>query len=215
MQLAIFDLDGTITRHDTLVPYVFGFLARHPWRMPRLALALPAAIRFAFERDRGQLKSALIQAALGGVTRSQLSEWNATFIPALLAGGTFERARERINAHRSAGDRLILMSASVDLYVPEIGRALGFEETICTQVRWHDDDTLDGSLSCANRRGEEKTRCLAQLRLRNPGMKASAYGNAASDIDHLARVELGVLVNGSPDARQDAAQHGIRCERWS
>ncbi len=32
VELAVFDLDGTITRRDTLVPYVFGFLRRAPWR---------------------------------------------------------------------------------------------------------------------------------------------------------------------------------------
>ena len=35
--------------------------------------------------------------------------------------------------HRARGDRLLLMSASTDLYVPRIGRALGFDETICTR----------------------------------------------------------------------------------
>ena len=214
MQLAIFDLDGTITRHDTLVRYVVGFLARHPWRLPRLLFALPGAIGFLFDRDRGRLKSALIRATLGGVSRAQLNAWNAIFVPPLLASGTFERARERIAMHCSAGDQLVLMSASPDLYVPEIALALGFGEAISTQVRWQ-GDRLDGHLLSANRRGEEKTRCLAELRSRHPGLKASAYGNAASDLDHLARVEKGVLVNGSSAAEREAARLGIRCERWS
>ena len=40
-RLAVFDLDGTITRHDTLVPYLMGYGRRHPaglwrlWRLPR------------------------------------------------------------------------------------------------------------------------------------------------------------------------------------
>ena len=213
MQLAIFDLDGTITRHDTLVPYVIGFLRRNPSRLPRLLGAIPAVARFAFDRDRGLLKSALIRAALGNVTRARIQEWNSSFLPGLLARGTFARARELILAHRAAGDRLILMSASPDLYVPAIGSALGFEETICTQVRWQ-DERLDGRLLSANRRGEEKTRCLAELRARYPGLPACAYGNAASDIDHLARVERGVLVNGSGAAKKAAATLGVHCEQW-
>ncbi len=77
MQLAIFDLDGTITRHDTLVPYVFGYLRGHPWRFPRLLAVLPALLRFAMDRDRGELKSALIRRVLGNVTRSLIDEWTA------------------------------------------------------------------------------------------------------------------------------------------
>lgn len=214
MQLAIFDLDGTITRHDSLVPYVLRFLGRNPWRLPRLLGALPAVLRYLFDRDRGALKSGLIRSALGGVSRQRLREWNAMFIPALLERGTFANARERIERHRAAGDRLVLMSASPDLYVPEIGQALGFVETICTRLRWK-GDRLDGRLASANRRGEEKSRCLAELRSRHPGLEVSAYGNSASDIDHLARVEHGVLVNGSAAARREAASHGIRCEDWA
>ena len=32
------------------------------------------------------------------------------------------------------------MSASVDLYVPEFGRQLGFDHVICTGVRFDGDD---------------------------------------------------------------------------
>ena len=52
-RLAVFDLDGTITRRDTLVPYLIGYARRHPsglwrlWRLPfslaRFALGLSAA----------------------------------------------------------------------------------------------------------------------------------------------------------------------------
>jgi phosphatidylglycerophosphatase C len=213
MQLAIFDLDGTITRHDTLVPYVFGFLARNPARLPRLLGFIPAMVRFLFDRDRGVLKSALIRSTLGNVERARMEAWTESFVTSLLPGGTFRNARERILAHRSAGDRLVLMSASPDFYVPRVAAALGFDEVICTRVRWQ-ADRLDGRLLSANCRGAEKSRHLAELYARHPGRKASAYGNSDSDIDHLARVERGVLVNGSRAARREAARRGIHCERW-
>ena len=213
MQLAIFDLDGTITRHDTLVPYVFGFLARNPARLPRLLGAIPGLLRYVFDRDRGALKSALIRATLGNVERARLDAWTESFVASLLPGHTFRNARERILAHRSAGDRLVLMSASPDIYVPRIGAALGFDEVICTKVRW-DADRLDGALLSENCRGAAKSRHLAALKVRHPGLKSSAYGNSGSDIDHLARVECGVLVNGSRAAQREAATHRIRCERW-
>lgn len=213
MQLAIFDLDGTITRHDTLVPYVFGYLRRNPARLPRLPGVLPALARFAFIQDRGDLKAALIRTALGNESRERIEAWTATFVPALLERGTFEQARDRITMHRNAGDRLILMSASPDLYVPAIARALGFDEWISTGVRWN-GDRLSGELSTANRRGEEKTRCLEELRARYPGIQISAYGNAGSDLSHLSRVERGVLVNGPASARRAASAAGLTIERW-
>jgi len=64
MSIAIFDLDGTITRHDTLFPLVLRWLARRPWRLARLLLVLPAALRFVFDRDRAALKQSLLRATM-------------------------------------------------------------------------------------------------------------------------------------------------------
>jgi len=213
MQLAVFDLDGTITRRDTLAPYVFGFLLRHPWRLPRVLGVIPALVRYLFRRDRGDLKGALIRSALGGSSRLQLDLWNSKFIPALIARGTFRQALEQIAEHNRATDVLVLMSASPDLYVPAIAAKLGFAETICTGVRWNGDQ-LDGALTTANRRGEEKTRCLLSLRDRHTGLETIAYGNTASDLDHLCRATRGVLVNAPPATRRHAAGLGLCCVSW-
>ena len=213
--LAVFDLDGTITRHDTLAPYALGFVVRRrPWRLPALLLLVPPVLGYALGRvDRGGLKSAFIRATLAGCRRSDLERWTARFIGRLQARGCFVQALETLLAHARAGDRLVLLSASTDLYVPAIARALGFHEVICTGVRW-DGERLDGRLTTPNRRGEEKARCVTALRAHHPGIETTAYGNAASDLDHLRLVERGVLVNGSAAARRAAVRAGITCALW-
>jgi phosphatidylglycerophosphatase C len=212
--LAVFDLDGTITRHDTLLPYVLGFLRGHPARTPALLGALPATARFAAgNADHGMLKGALIRAALGGSTREAVAAWTARFVPQLLERGLFTDARAAITRHRNAGDTLVLMSASVDLYVPQIAHALDFTECVCTEVRWV-GDRLDGTLASRNCRGPEKARCLEALRVRYPGTPIVAYGNARSDLEHLRLADTGLLVNGSAHARRAAAAEGLACLTW-
>ncbi|HUA24067.1 MAG TPA: HAD-IB family hydrolase [Steroidobacteraceae bacterium] len=215
MRLAVFDLDGTITRHDSLAPYALGFVLRKRlWRLPALLLLLPAVIGHAIGLvDRGGLKSAFIRATLGGCRREELQQWTATFVERLQTDGLFSQAVEAIHTHARAGDHLVLLSASTDLYVPAIGQALGFQEVICTGVRW-EGERLVGTLTTPNRRGEEKARCVTALLARHPGASSAAYGNAASDIPHLKLVEQGVLVNGSAAARRAAEQAGISCTEW-
>jgi phosphatidylglycerophosphatase C len=215
VRLAVFDLDGTITRHDTLGRYALGFLLRRrPWRFATLPLVLPALLRYALGgSDRGGLKSAFIRATLGGCRREVLGSWTESFIDLLIPRGLFPQALEAIEAHARAGDHLVLMSASPDLYAPAIGRALGFKEVICTGLRW-EGERLSGALATANRRGEEKVRCLEALRARHPGIQTVAYGNAASDLPHLRLAERGVLVNGSTAARREAVRAGITCVDW-
>jgi phosphatidylglycerophosphatase C len=215
VRLAVFDLDGTITRHDTLLPYALGYVVRkRMWRLPAVLLVLPALLGHALGLvDRGRLKSAFIRATLGGCRRKDLERWTGTFVARLLTRGVLPQALQAIQAHAGAGDHLFLLSASTDLYVPAIAQALGFREAICTGLRW-DGERLGGTLRTPNRRGEEKARCVAVLRARYPGVASAAYGNAASDIAHLQLVEQGVLVNGSGAARRIAMNLGITCVDW-
>jgi phosphatidylglycerophosphatase C len=180
----------------------------------RQPAALPALVRFALGRaDRGALKSAWIRAVLGGSSRAEVSAWTADFVPHLLASGLHADALRVINAHRAAGDFLVLLSASPDLYVPDIGRALGFAETLCTAIRWRGTE-LDGALDSPNRRGPEKARCLVALRERYPQLPITAYANAASDLAHLALADHAVLVNGSRATCAAALRLNMSCLTW-
>jgi phosphatidylglycerophosphatase C len=180
----------------------------------RLPPALEALARFALVNpDHGALKSAWIRAVLGGLSRSEIAAWTARFVPQLIAHGVRPDARAAIAAHREAGDYLVLLSASPDLYVPAIGQALGFAEVLCTGVEW-DGERLSGRLATPNRRGAEKARCVEALRREHPQLSIVAYGNATSDLAHLALADRGVLVNGSPLARRRAAELGVACAIW-
>jgi phosphatidylglycerophosphatase C len=191
-----------------------GFLTQHPARLLRVPQVLPALGRFLIGRtDRGELKSAAIRAVLGGRARAEIDDWTARFVPRLIDHGLLADARGTIEAHRRAGDYLVLLSASPDLYVPAIGRALGFAETLCTGVAWH-GERLDGRLTTPNRRGAEKVRCLEALRRQHPQLPIVAYGNAAGDVAHLALAERALLVNGTAQARRAAARRGIACVTW-
>src|SRR6185437_3132987 len=105
VRLVIFDLDGTITRHDTLAPYALGFVLRkRPWRLPALLLLLPVLLGYTVGLiDRGGLKSAFIRAALGGCHRKDLERWTTTFVERLMARGVFPQAIAAVEAHARAG----------------------------------------------------------------------------------------------------------------
>jgi phosphatidylglycerophosphatase C len=175
---------------------------------------VPTALAFVLGgADQGALKSAFIRATLGGRTRQELASWTTQFVKDLPARGVFPDALERIEHHRRAGDTLVLLSASTDLYVPQLAAALGFSHSICTGLQWQ-DERLVGRLTTPNRRGEEKVRCLERLRAQYSPALVSAYGNAPEDVPHLARADRPLLVNGNRRARALAAAQGIPCARW-
>jgi phosphatidylglycerophosphatase C len=163
--------------------------------------------------DRGELKAAVLKAALGGCTREVIAAWTHDYVNELLRDGVFADALSAISRHLSATDILVLMSASPDLYVTEIARRLGFTETICTGVRWR-NERLDGTLATANRRGAEKARCFAALRARFPELAATAYGNSASDFEHLRLADAAWVVNAGPLLRRRAKRENFGCLSW-
>jgi phosphatidylglycerophosphatase C len=197
-----------------------GYLRQRPSRLARL-WRLPHIIAgFLTDRDRGLLKGRLIGCVMGADPRSRVDDWCRSFVGDLEPRHTFRPAAlAALEAHRCAGDHLVLLSASPDLYVPRIGALLGFERTLCTEMHWLKcppaEDRLDGTLGSPNLRGGEKSRCLAWLRTQYPGLPVIAYGNAESDIPHLRQADRALMVGGNAAARRAAAAVGIPAADWT
>lgn len=213
-RLAVFDLDGTLTRRDSFIEFLWAALSRWPGRSWRLPLLLGPLLGFALRRlDRGALKGAILHRLFGGLRRAEVDSLSAVFARAIVARSLHREALDVIATHRAAGDRLVLMSASPDLYVPRIADELGFDEASCSAVRWK-GEVLDGRLSGANCRGAEKTRRLRELRDAHAGWPAIAYGNSESDLEHMRLCESSVYVNARGPHRARLAAEGITLVDW-
>ena len=213
-RVVVFDLDGTLTRHDTYLPFLTGFLLRRPLRLLR-TVALPGALLlFMIGRlTNTQLKERFLNAILAGASRQDIEAWTQAFITRVLSRGLCREAQDTLEYHRAQGDLLILLTASLDLYVEELGRRLRFDRVCCTKAEWS-ADRLTGKLSGPNHRGEEKVRCLLRLRQDYPGATVVAYADHSSDLDFLRMADQATLVNGTRKAQRLAKQQGIFSAMW-
>jgi phosphatidylglycerophosphatase C len=100
----------------------------------------------------------------------------------------------RLRGHLESGHRVILLSASPDLYVPAIGRSLGIDEVICTRVE-KEDGVCRGQLDGANCKGDEKVAAVIRYlgQADSPAM-SYAYGDSRHDLPILRWVRHGFLV---------------------
>jgi phosphatidylglycerophosphatase C len=193
---------------------VVGLFVKRPWRLPRLLSAVPAVLGYFLQlTGRGPLKATLARAAFGGLEQSDVEGLAAAYVAAVRSQGVFPGALEAIAAHRAAGDRLVLMSASPDLYIPQLGALLGFDEVICTRLAWK-DGRFDGELLGENCRGTEKLRHLERLKARHPGWNTIGYGNSTPDLDHLVHCDEAVYVNARGATRRALSDKGIRLADW-
>jgi phosphatidylglycerophosphatase C len=213
--IAIFDLDGTITRRDTYAAYLLGYLRRHPlaWRrLPSLAFRL---MRPATRAAPGGVKAAALNAVLAGIDRAQIEAWNDIFVPWCLGRLLRAGAVARIAAHRRAGHRLLLATASLDLYVHRLARELGFDQVLCTPTAWTADGCVAGTLDGGNLKGEAK---LAAVR----GAVAAdqdvpyviAYSDHHADLPLLRWADRAVAVCPTAKLAAAAMVEGFAVEEW-
>ena len=213
-RVAVFDLDHTLTRHDTFLLYLFGFLVRRPWRLLRcLHLPILVLLFYAKKLNNTQLKQRFLRAALGGVQRATLDAWTETFVERLVSNGMNGEALSVLGNHRDASDVLVLLTASLDCYVLKLARVLKFDEVICTMAEWK-GDRLVGTFTSPNIRGEEKVRCMLDLKNRYKNAYFTAYADHRSDIPLLCLADRGILVNGNHQAREEASKYGLSSYAW-
>ena len=212
--VTIFDLDHTLTRRDTFLQYLAGFLLRNPVRILR-CIGLPFAVAKFYLGliDNGQLKESFLSAVLGGMHRQEIEAWTRQFVSQLGSHGLNAKALDVLRQHRQAGDLLVLMTASPDCYVLELGKVLGFEEIICTATEFV-AERMSGRIAGANVRGKEKLRRLEGLRCRFQNHFITAYADDSSDVPLLRAVDRGVLVNGNSCTTAQASEYGISFCSW-
>jgi phosphatidylglycerophosphatase C len=193
---------------------VLGLLAQRPTRWLRVPLLLVPLLGYALRLlDRGALKGAVLRTLFVGLHRQELQRWAERYAAQVVPDKMFAEALAAFRTHLAAGDHVVLLSASPDLFVPAIGAQLGAHEVICTAIRWQHDQ-LDGRLAGPNRRDHEKARVLVDLRRRFPGREVIAYGNSGADLPHMLKCESAVYVNASPALTKLLSARGLQCVHW-
>ena len=198
-KVIVFDLDGTITQRDTYLPFLFGLLLRRPWIIYRL-IGLPFAVvmHIAGMRSNTWLKKVFLKAFMKGMTQDQVCEWIELFADRVVSTGLREGAVSELNKHIDAHACVLLVSASLDIYVNRIGDKLGVHATLCTEVEWDENGQLTGGLKTENCYGQEKiVRLQKWLKQHGAEVVSVAYSDHHSDIPLLSFAEMGVAVSPS------------------
>jgi phosphatidylglycerophosphatase C len=127
---------------------------------------------------RDEAKAALLRRAVRGVEVEEAHRLGARF-GAELVSKIRPDVAERLEWHRRAGHRLVLISASLSLYLEPFGHELGFDDVIATRLE-EDGGYLTGRIDGRNVRAAEKA---ARLRtLLGPDIaELWAYGDSAGD----------------------------------
>jgi HAD superfamily hydrolase (TIGR01490 family) len=214
--IAVFDLDGTVAREDTFKAYLRFCIARRPGRWYRLPWLAGAIALFAIgRRDNTWVKCTLMAATFGGRPWGALARQTEAFIGVMLRRGIRRDALAAMADHRAAGRRLMLATASPDLYVVPLAQRLGFDDVVCTRVARTADGRISGKLESGNCYGQAKLeRVLAWRAAAGIAGPMWVYSDHHADLPLLTAADVAFATSASRRLRAAAPAHGIRLVEW-
>lgn len=178
--LALFDLDGTLTRADTMVRFMYMLLGR-PRSWAVLASTAPAIVAAKLGLVANDLpKRMALRAMLKGRTVSETLVIAERFQTEVLPGLLRPQAHDRIAWHLQQSHRVVVVTASCSLWLSAWCQRQGLE-LIATELVMGPDGRFTGEPATPNCKGAEKVRRIKAVL--DPAMYAPihAYGDTGAD----------------------------------
>ncbi len=195
--VAAFDFDGTLTDGGSVLNFLVALRGLRTVVEATTVLAPRLAHGAAVGGSAAdETKEMLFRRTLGGVAASRVDDVADRFVRHHLARHLRADVRARFDWHRDRGDRLIIVSASPEVYVRVAGTLLGADGVVATRLAVDGDGLLTGGYEGANCRGEEKVRRLRAW-IDESGAdhdRLWAYGNSRGDLRMLRAADVGVNV---------------------
>ena len=134
----------------------------------------------------------------------------ASWIPRCCRPGALAAIAE----HQRNGDTVVLATASNDVHVVPIARALGIEKIVATCVEVSPFGRLTGRIMGPNCYGADKL-AMVKAALGPIEDKTIAYSDHHSDWPLLMWAGEGVAVNPNGKLRRRASKQGIQIRDWN
>jgi phosphatidylglycerophosphatase C len=201
--VAAFDFDGTLTRTDSVVPFLrlVGGRRRLVLGLGRRAPSVAAAV---VRRDRDRLKALATDAVFRGVAQSRVDALARQHGRAIAVRGLRDDVVARLGWHLEHGHLVVIVSASYEPYVHVVAEALGVAHVVATRLAVDAAGVCTGAIDGPNCRAQEKVRRLERWLnaqgLARDGVELWAYGDSAGDRELLAWADHPVWVRETLDS---------------
>jgi HAD superfamily hydrolase (TIGR01490 family) len=220
-ELAIYDMDRTVTRRPTYTPFLLHCAVRRaPWRLvlvPLVALSMLAYVARLI--DRAKLKEINHHLLLGRhIHPRDLQPLVNSFADTQVRTNIRPGARRAIARDKAEGRQLVLATASYRLYADAIADRLGFDDVIGTASIIGLDERVHARIAGENCYGPAKLRMIAEW-VGESGLKGMHghvrfYSDHVSDQPAFEWADEPVAVNPHGKLRRLAEQRGWQIEDW-
>lgn len=182
MDLALFDFDGTITDGDGFLPFIHRAVSRPRVLAGTLWLSPLIAGYHAGWVSASRMRQSIAWVAFRGRAQAEVAELGERYAETLEQRVRPE-ANERIAWHQARGDRVVVVSASLDCYLVPWCRARGLE-LICSELELR-AGVCTGRYRGGDCTGPEKARRVLERCELGAYQQVFAYGDTPEDRELL------------------------------
>lgn len=214
MNLALFDLDGTLLQIDS--DHAFGdFMVQLGWVDGEAFRRANDAFYAQYLAERLDVAEYIRFATSAWRDRSpqELAEASRRFIDEVVRPTLHERTSELLRKHAAAGDRLAIVTATNEFVTRPIATLLGVEALIATELQRDADGRVTGEVQGVPSFREGKVRRVADW-LARQGLslqdfeRSFFYSDSTNDLALLEAVSHPVATNPAPALERIAAARG-------
>jgi len=185
--LAVFDFDGTLTRHDSFIPFLRFAFGNGVFLRKLAALALPTLDFLSKRRSRDALKAELIRVFLSGVSSTWLSQQAERYCALRWDKLMRPKALPAVAEQIASGTTVTLCSASPELLLAPFAKRLSVA-LIGTQLE-EQDGLLTGRILGSNCRCAAKVARLEAVYGSLEQYHLRAFGDSRGDFELLAAAQ--------------------------
>ncbi|UOF12921.1 HAD-IB family hydrolase [Lysobacter capsici] len=184
MDLALFDFDGTITDRETFPGFVRASVDRRRLRWGGVLLA-PYVIGYKLGWVSGAaVRRRIVAFGYRGRRESEVRAAAEAYLREVVARQIRPEALERIAWHRERGDRVVVVTANLELFVSAWCEQQGLEY-ICSHLEAR-NGVLTGRYLGRDCCGPEKSRRVRERIALQDYASVHAYGDTVEDRELLA-----------------------------
>lgn len=194
---AFFDFDDTLAKGDSIFPFLLYAIKRGYAPKRQLFKAAAGFLRWKVQPSSGRAVKEWTMSFIKGRTVEEMDELSRDFFREVQQKAFFEDAAPELFSLREKGVRIVVVSASSDLYMKILPEFLPVDAVIST-VCETSGGCYTGKIG-KNCKGEEKVRRI-QAWLESRGLsidkeRSAGYGDSPSDAPMLLLTAAPTLVN--------------------
>jgi HAD superfamily hydrolase (TIGR01490 family) len=179
MNIAFFDFDGTLIKEDSFLLFIKWISSKKKYFIGWLLIVFYYLFYKSGFLSQKSFKEKVLTYFMKEKEQEEIKKYAKNFAKIIIEEKLTEQAKKQLEYHENAGDRIVIVSASLDLWLQPWCEIRGFD-MVCS-IAEVKDGKLTGKLVGKNCIREEKVNRIKSAYKLEEYLKIYVYGNSEND----------------------------------